>query len=688
MSIQNHEIYEIFYLASRIVIQQNVKVSESKALKLLSKVFVLRKAEMATSLQPHGLEESIKKIRTIHAKKMLIHTLLFVVSSAGSASIQQIKFVTKIAGACHLQSKYFPPFAANQPFSSIQFAKLNTPQLQIYSKNRLKYIQKLYQAEYTNEFIDIETRNATEIGKKIYVLESSYRSKIKACDQLSSFIRLTNNMLSMRFGIETGIRVLTENLDKQSFLFKAEALPLNFRTEPKNDGTFRIVLNNPNSSQSDWQSVCDNIRNLEQIKINNENSDKIFIDDQDFIRLIRLHSEDNRLFKFKQDDLSQIAFKLYQLLIQSFPDIKILRTQFVDLLNQTKLDELSNIDEGVAPEDCKELLSAKFKTVLPVMNEKKYYAKRGKIITAPSRRTENIIDQYQNEFNEKKKNILGQLKSTFAILFWLRKFLTSIVKKNLSHKPKNEVDDSEKLEFANAVNYQTHIVLGISNTIADSPMEDFYMDGDDIVLPKSGIQRADKRDTWVAVSKGETLHKLLKKEFFGIIQDLITNDLNPALKSYGLLPINLKVELLPEIKERIDDDGFASIIRDGLMGTGIENLDTFMQHKRLLFAIQSMFKGKTGGIHYTREDKLRLISSGIFKATSESLQMKYRRLRKTKNEATLQLKQLKQNYPSPSNRSPEYKRIQQLSKVRKMLDYLIEAMELAKPMLKKITDIE
>lgn len=495
-------------------------------------------------------------------------------------------------------------------------------------------------------------------------------------DRLNCFMGVVDYWMGIRFAFENLINILSENIENTDLYVEKKPLPLQFRIEKSpHAGTYRFIKASPKTSTENDQTVFDILDETLKLKIL-KRSNHILIDHSDIIRFVRLHSVANNLLQFKEDTLSKIASNMYDLFSSMAAGLRTLNKKTITLLNQTPMNELEYAFFGVNPEDCKILLRYKFQSLLPGLNEDHYYIQTEGKKRVRKERTRDIMDGYRKKFIESSEEILSHVKSTVAMSFWIRKLLTIVLKQEKLKKV-----DKEKPP-------QTpYLDVGISNTIGDEDIMNFYINPDDIISSEGVLQRADRADKWLMVNKSEKLHRIPKKDFFSILNTFVQNDLNVALKKFGLEPINFKDHLIPEIEERLSDIDRIDIIRSGILGTGITTLDDYCNNTIFHKTFNTYFNEKKSGFsNYPYKEKIRSIAEGLVQSKTAILQMKYRKILLVQSELLGRIKNLKAalNRSEPSQ-AIEIKRQYQLNrKLNHILDRIKMIMELAKPSLKQV----
>ncbi len=194
----------------------------------------------------------------------------------------------------------------------------------------------------------------------------------------------------------------------------------------------------------------------------------------------------------------------------------------------------------------------------------------------------------------------------------------------------------------NSHSFNRQITVGTSITIGEEDIGHFYISPDDIISSEVSLQRADRADKWIAVQKSEKSHRLFRKDFFAVIKHFINTDLNKALEKYNFRPIDLQNQLLPEIRERLDDIERIELIRSGILGTTITNLEDFRDNTDFHSTLRRYFQKPTyDNIHYPSSEKMSTVCRGLMNSNTSIMQMKYRRVLKVREEIEKRLKALK-----------------------------------------------
>jgi hypothetical protein len=555
----------------------------------------------------------------------------------------------------------------------------------------------------------IKIYKATRFGKSlndlkrryIEIMEAQHQARknkgLKAtdadeADRLHSFLKIAAFWLKRLQALEYATDVLKANLATENYPLEKVSLPLQFRLEQDSTLlTFRLVRANQRKPYPEDVSVLDVINDCYSIPVFLKEGRQL-VEDPEVIRFLRLHSEKDNLTAFKQDDLSQLAQQMYHILLNTINDIKRLFDTVVNSINQTPLQDLEYAFSDINPEECRTLLRKKFQSLLPGINEKHYREETNKESTEQSVRTQETMEDYRKEFLKLKESVFGSLKTTMALVYWLRRMLMATLRSNILLEQKNkEPKPGEqpvqqkplRIDFAN------HLMVGISITIGDEDIANFYINPDDIISSQLSIQRADKADKWIAVRKSDKTHRLLKKDFFGVIKNFIDKDLNPALQTYGFRGIDLNQQLLPEIQERLADEYRIGAIRSAILGTIITNLEEFRVSSEFHNTLRRYFKKPDyDNLHYPDGEKLSLVARGLTHSSTSIMQMKYRRVLKVKEEITERLKQLQQAMSSESltpkqsgDLQDEYKNTKSLLSI---LNKVQQIMIFARPSLKEV----
>lgn len=493
-------------------------------------------------------------------------------------------------------------------------------------------------------------------------------------DRLNCFMKVVGHWMEIRCGFEHIIQVLSENIKNTDLYVDKKPLPLQFRIEKNpHSGTYRFIKASPKTSTSNDQTVFDMLDETLKLKILKRGK-HLLVDHSDIIRFIRLHSVKNNLLQFKEDALSEVASRMYQLFSTMAVELQTLSKRTIRLINQTPMNELEYAFFGVNPEDCKVLLRYKFQSLLPGVNEDHYYLQKEGKKRSRKERTRDTMDSYKKKFIASSNDILSNVKSTMAMSFWVRKLLTIVLKNDKQKKV--DAEHPPKIPYLD---------VGISNTIGDEDIMNFYINPDDIISSEGVLQRADRADKWLMVNKSEKLHHISKKDFFSIINTFIQADLNVALKKFGLKPIDFKDDLLPEIEERLSDIERIDIIRSGILGTGITTLEDYCTNTLFHKTFNTYFnEKKTAYTNYPYKEKVRNIAEGLVQSKTAILQMKYRKILSVQNDLLKRIEDLK-SVLKGGGESLELKQQYQLNKkLNDILERIKMIMELSKPSLKKV----
>ena len=551
----------------------------------------------------------------------------------------------------------------------------------------------------------IKTYKATTSGrsmldlkrKYVEIMEAQHQASKKSglkdtdadeADRLNSFLGVAIHWLKRLHALEYARDVLKENLGLEEYPLEKEPLPLQFRLEQDtSDLTFRLIRASQRKPIPEDLSVLDVINDCFSIPVFKKEGLQL-VDDSEVIRFLRLHSEKNNLVNFKQDNLSQLAQQMYQIMLSTINDINSLFREVIQLINKTPMQDLEFAFADINPEECRALLRKKFQSLLPGINEKHYREETNNKKAEPSTRTKETMEDYHRDFLKLKENIFGTLKTTMATAYWLRRMIMSTLRNNFNLEKKAN-DKKLKLRKDGQIDFNKYVIVGLSVTIGEEDIANFYINPDDITSSKMSVQRADKADKWIAVRKSEKTHRILKKDFFAVIKNFIDKDLNPALSRYGFREISLNNQLLPEIHERLADDHRIDSIRSAILGTIITNLDEFKESKGFHHTLRRYFKQpEYDNIHYPEAEKMNQVARGIMHSKTSILQMKYRRVLKVKEEIKERLQQLKaviKNEPLSSRQSADFKEeMKQTANLMGVIFKVQQIMVFAKPSLKDV----
>ncbi len=556
---------------------------------------------------------------------------------------------------------------------------------------------------------------ANILGGKLYGLEKEYREVMESrhqakadkgrqgteadeADRLAGFIKINDHWLKHLYALEYSSRILKENLDSDQSELDKEPLPLHFRIERnKPSHSVRLIKASSKHPTSDDVTVLDIIDGCYRIPTFDRQG-KQLVDDTDIIRFLRLHSEEHKLLDFKNDSLSRIASKMYDLLVQTIDEIKLYSKNIIRLINQTPIRELEYAYSGINPEEFRTLLRKKFQSLLPGINENHYRVRTGKKIGERSRRTIEITEEYGRDFQKMKQKVMGELKSTLAVSFWIRRVLTQVIRNNqaLKRKEEKKEEKSEKKGKNNGEDkiqtkirdHDNWIMVGASQTIGDEDIANFYIDPDHMISAEISIQRADRADKWIAVRKSDKMHCILKKDFFQVVQNFLDKDINTALKEYGFREVDFKNQLLPEIRERLEDETRIDLIRSGILGTTITNLDDFCENTRFHRTIRRYFQKPTyDSIHYPSSEKFSLICKDLSHSNTAILQMKYRKVLKVTEEIQERVKSLEMAVKEDmtiGRKKELHNQHKATRELKKIIDKVRQIMIFAKPSLKDV----
>ncbi len=551
-----------------------------------------------------------------------------------------------------------------------------------------------------------ESSLANQLGTQLYDLKKKYipimmaQQEAKAekglksatadeADRLESFYETCEHWLRHLYALEYSKRILQENIEDTQTPVVKEPLPLQFRLERnKPSYTTRLIKASYQTPTSDDVTILDIINGCNSIPTFDRDG-KILIDDKEVIRFVRLHSVKDDLMNFKNDPLSQIAVQMYDALEQVVSTIKPLSKETISLINQTPMQDMEYAFAGIIPDECRTVLRLKFNALLPGINEDHYRKSQNKGPVERSTRTIEAMEEFKRNFEKAKKTQLSSLKSNLAMSYWLRKMLTSVIRNNQTLKKKASEDkESQAVDKKAAVNFDRWMLVGTSQTIGEEDIANFYINPDDIIGTKMSIQRVDRTDKWIAVRKSEKMHRILKKDFFFVIQKFIDDDLNPAQEEYGFRTIDMQKQLLPEIHERLGDIHRIDLLRSGILGTIITNLEEFFEAKAFHKTMRRYFhKPNYDNIHYPTHEKLRQLASGLAHSNTSILQMKYRRVLKVMGEIDEEINRLSTDIQSATGATDLKEltdRRQETQNLQRIIKKVQEILIFAKPTLKEV----
>lgn len=551
-----------------------------------------------------------------------------------------------------------------------------------------------------------ESSQANQFGTQLYELKKKYMPIMTAqheaktaqglkhttadeADRLEGFLDISEHWLKHLYALEYSKRVLQENLaDKQTPVVK-DPLPLQFRLERNKPAyTIRLIKASYQQPTSDDVTTLDIINGCHDIPTFDREG-KTLIDDPDVIRFIRLHSEKDVLMNFINDPLSRIASQMYEILVRVVSEIRRLSEETITLINQTPMQDMEYAFAGINPDECRTLLRLKFNALLPGINEDHYRVSQKKTPRERSVRTQEAMEEYKRNFEKARDMQLSSLKSSLAMSYWLRKMLTSVIRNNQALKKKSsDKTVAQENGKSAAVDFDKWMLVGTSQTIGDEDIANFYVSPDDIIGTQMSIQKVDRTDKWIAVRKSEKMHRIRKKDFFAVVQSVIEKDLNPALKKYNLRTVDLHQQLLPEIQERLGDTHRIDLIRSGILGTIITNLDEFIEATEFHRTLRRYFQRPDyDDIHYPGHEKFRQLASGLAHSNTSILQMKYRRVLKVMVEIKEELHRLKADAQSATSigEKKELEERQQLTRnLQRIIKKVQEILIYAKPSLKDV----
>jgi hypothetical protein len=508
-------------------------------------------------------------------------------------------------------------------------------------------------------------------------------------DRLKGFLQVAATWLQNLQALEYAFDVLDRNLKLDQYPIDKQPLPLQFRMEQGYSPLiFRLVRASYRKPYPEDISILDVINECYSIPMFLKEG-KQLVDDPEVIRFLRLHSEENKLMHFKGDSLSQVAKQMYQALVSTINTIKKSFEAVVTGINQSPIHDLEFAFADINPDECRSLLRKKFQSLLPIINERHYREETKKKDVEQSTRTRETAEDFQRDFQHLKEELFGNLKTTMATSYWLRRMLISslrnnfsLEKKQKSEKPTEETGGEEMSQM----DLSTHLVVGTSITIGDEDIGTFYINPDDIITSEMALQRVDRTDKWIAVRKSEKTHRILKKDFFGVIKSFLEKDLNPALEEYGFRTIDLNKQLLPEVHERLADEARIDAIRSAVLGTVITNLEEFKESRDFHNTLKRYFKKPDyDNIHYPTTEKMALVARGLVPSKTSILQMKYRRVLRVRKEIDEHLQQLTnviENEPMSRQQAEDFREDQKYTgSLVKVLKKVQQIMIYARPSL-------
>ncbi|NQU65378.1 MAG: hypothetical protein HQ517_14005 [SAR324 cluster bacterium] len=547
---------------------------------------------------------------------------------------------------------------------------------------------------------------ANQFGTQLYELKKKYipimaaRYEGKAvqgakhktadeADQLEGFLDVSEHWLKHLYALDYSKRVLQENIDDKKSPVVKDPLPLQFRLERNKPAyTIRLIKASYQQPTSSDVTTLDIINACYEIPTFNREG-KTLIDDPEVIRFIRLHSKKDDLMNFTSDPLSEIASQMYDILVRIIKEIQQSSKNTIALINRTPMQDMEYAFAGINPDECRTLLRLKFNTILPGLNEDHFRTSQKKTPREHSIRTQEATEEYKRNFKKMRDEQLSSLKSSLAMSYWLRKMLTSVIRNNQTLK-KRATEDPTQPESKDpaALDFDKWMLVGTSQTIGEEDIANFYISPDDIIGTQMSIQRVDRTDKWIAVRKSEKMHRIRKQDFFFVVQSVIEQDLNPVLKNYNLRTVNLHRQLLPEIQERLGDERRIDLLRSGILGTIITNLDEFIEATEFHKTLRRYFKEPDyDNIHYPAHEKLRLLAGGLAYSNTSILQMKYRRVLRVMEEVKDALPRLDTAIQSASGIS-EKTELEERRKLTQKLQGIIrkvqEILLYAKPTLKDV----
>jgi len=587
--------------------------------------FFLKNKKNALQSIPHGdLHSILQQIETLSAeikqfgqqsKKRSIQIFFSTFALSINFGIQEIKSFAKIdkSESIRQAEELTDTVEKKNTFP----ANINGEKLHSLKK---KYVE-IMEAKHAEQKKSKKTRKLNE-------------TTADEADRLESFLSVCSHWLKQLYALDYSLRILKKNLKEETTTITKELLPLQYRLERnKPSYTIRLIKSSPKNPSPDDITLLDVINNCFKISTFNKNG-KTLVDHVEVIRFLRLHSQKNQIMAFKSDALSQIAKEMYEILLENLTRIKSLAALIIKILNRTPIQDIEFAFAGINPEECRLLLRLRFQSLLPGINEDHYRLSENKSPGTRSVRTTETMEEYRHTFLKEQKKVFASLKSTLAMSYWLRKMLLSVLRNNQELKKKDvEAPIEKKLSLKERAELEKWLLVGTSLTIGEDDISIFYINPDNVISSQMSIQRVDRTDKWIAVRKSEKMHRILKDDFFAVIQLFVNKNLNPALSRFGFRPVNMQNEWLPEIYERLADKDRIEIIRSGILGTTITHLEEFQESERFHSTLERYFKKPTyNNINYPDIEKLRLVATGITHSNTSILQMKYRRVLKVKDE--------------------------------------------------------
>ncbi len=553
---------------------------------------------------------------------------------------------------------------------------------------------KIYKASRSGQALTEFKRRYTEIMEaQLQAAQSKGKNVTTAdeADRLQSFLAITSYWLQRHHSLEYAFDRLNENLNLTEYPIDKKPLPLQFRLEQATSAhVFRLVRANAKKPYPEDISILDIINDCHSIPVYLKDGNQV-VEDSEVIRFLRLHSRENSLGSFKNDNLSQVAQQMYHVLINTINDIDRLVDDVISAINHTPMADLEYAFHDINPEECRSLLRKKFQSLLPGVNERHYRKQTRKVDKDKDRRTLEIMEDYNRDFDSEKEIVLSNPKSTMATAYWLRRMLTSVIRNNFSleQKDKEKKAKTPKMLEHSQSTLNRYFVVGTSITIGDDDIANFNISPDDVKSSEMSIQRVDRTDKWIAVRKSEKTHRILKTDFFSIIKSFIEKDLNPALVKYGFNEIEFNKQLLPEIHERLADEQRIELIRSAILGTIITNLEEFRDSEEFHGTFRRYFKKPDyNNLHYPENEKLSLVAKGLVHSSTSILQMKFRRVLKVKEEITSRLNELQsviEAEPMSRNQALDFQEdCKQTKSLMGILNKVQQIMFYARPSLKDV----
>jgi len=509
--------------------------------------------------------------------------------------------------------------------------------------------------------------------KKIESRQLAQRTSL-VTSKLDTFLKEVDTWLQQRCGLTYLIGALHKNLDPKKIPQWDEALPIKIRVDPQESPhTFKAGMAQSNQVSKFDLPLIDIFTRVPQVSTPQEYR-KFALQNKQISRFILNHTHPDQALKFTDIPTSQAASKLFDLFLELLASLTPLHQRVIALINQTPLKDLENSLSKASTEDCKTLLRYKFQSVLPGINDDHYRSKQKQSRVSRSIRTIKLMNAYEQKFQEALTSTTKDLKSILAMQIWFKKNIVTTLRDNRPSGKKAAPDPKLK--------------VAISLTLGDERAEYFFIDPADILPAKAGIQRSSKKDQWINVTKSEQLLRIDRQDFFSILFNFCQDDLNPILRKHGLHEMDFKSQLMPEIKERIEDMDRINRIRSGILGTTFSSLKEFSANRHFHSDFFRYFQVKnTHKTQYPYREKFTQLAQEMRQCNPTVLQIKYQKILRIRQQIQEHIKNLTSALQR-KDLTAQDENIEVLhhfyQSLRPILQRTLQVMEYSNPALKEI----